>query len=117
MRLAGARYRPYANAYAQQEKSMTRDTSSAESIAINGLAFVASDPELLNRFLSITGIDAAQIRQAASEPGFLVGVLDFILAHEPTLIAFGEAAGIDPASVSKARNQLPTGADEYDRSI
>jgi hypothetical protein len=96
---------------------MTRDPSSAETIAVSGLGFIASDPELLNRFLGITGIEPTQIRAAASEPGFLAGVLDFVLAHEPTLLAFAESAGIDPAAVLRARRALPNGGDDYDRSI
>ncbi|RVB37174.1 DUF3572 family protein, partial [Mesorhizobium sp. M7A.F.Ca.CA.001.16.1.1] len=41
----------------------------AESIAVKALGFVASDPELLPRFLAITGIEVHSIRKAASEPG------------------------------------------------
>src|SRR3569832_640649 len=52
----------------------------AETIAVKALGFVAADPELLLRFLSITGIEANSIRRAAAEPGFLAGVLQFILA-------------------------------------
>jgi hypothetical protein len=96
---------------------MTRDLSSAESIGVTALSFIAADPELLSRFLAITGIEPAQIRQAATEPGFLVGVLDFILAHEPTLMAFAASSDLDPASIAKARHALPNGSDDYDRSI
>src|SRR6185437_3747748 len=42
-------------------------TEGAEAIAIQALGFIASDPELLPRFLSITGIEAFAIRQAAQE--------------------------------------------------
>lgn len=86
----------------------------AEAIAIQALAFVASDPELLPRFLAITGIEAQAIRRAAGEPGFLAGVLQFILAHEPTLFKFTEATGIAPANVSKALRSLPLGDDSHD---
>lgn len=85
----------------------------AETIGIRALAFVAGDPDLLPRFLSITGIDAGRIREAAGQPGFLAGVLDFILAHEPTVTAFAEASGLDPSSLSAARRALPGGDDRY----
>ena len=65
----------------------------AEEMAIAALGFIAADPTLLPRFLAITGIEAQAIRSAAREPGFLAGVLQFIVAHEPTLIAFAEHAG------------------------
>jgi hypothetical protein len=89
---------------------------SAEEIAVAALGFVASDPTLLARFLSITGIEAHAIRQAAREPGFLAGVLQFIAAHEPTLLAFAESTGTEPASVLQALRALPQGDDRYDQS-
>jgi hypothetical protein len=88
----------------------------AEALAIQALGFVASDPELLPRFLAITGIEARSIRQAAGEPGFLAGVLQFLLAHEPTLLRFAEATGISPSAVGKALRSLPQGDDSYDHS-
>lgn len=96
---------------------MTRDSSSAETIGVSALGFIAADPELLGRFLAITGIEPTHIRQAATEPGFLAGVLDFVLAHEPTLLAFTSSADLDPSTVLKARRALPNGSDDYDRSI
>lgn len=89
----------------------------AEALAVNALGFVASDPELLPRFLAITGIEAGSIRQAAREPGFLAGVLHFILAHEPTLMRFAEETGTPPAAVGKALRALPSGDDNYEASI
>jgi len=89
----------------------------AEDLAIQALAFVAGDPELLPRFLAITGIEAHSIRTAAREPGFLAGVLQFILAHEPTLVRFAEETGMPPAAVGKALRALPLGNDDHERSI
>ena len=88
----------------------------AERIAIKALGFVAADPELLPRFLAITGIEAHAIRRAACEPGFLAGVLQFILAHEPTLLRFADESGVAPADVAKAVRNLPLGDDRHDVS-
>ncbi len=85
----------------------------AEAIAVSGLIFVANDPILLPRFLAITGIESSAIREAAREPGFLAGVLQFILAHEPTLLAFSDQEGISPGAVGTALRMLPTGDDQY----
>lgn len=85
----------------------------AEAVGIRALAFVASDPDLLPRFLSVTGIDAGRIREAAREPGFLAGVLDFVLAHEPTVMAFAAASALDPSSLAAARRALPGGDERY----
>lgn len=88
----------------------------AEAIAIEALGFVANDPALLPRFLSMSGIEASSIRLAAREPGFLAGVLDFVLAHEPTLMQFSQSAGIAPQAIAAARRALPNGDDRYERS-
>ena len=94
----------------------TMDREAAEGLAIAALGFVAADPVLLPRFLAITGIEAGQIRQAAREPGFLAGVLQFLMAHEPTLTAFCEASGHEPAHVAAALRVLPFGDDRFEAS-
>ena len=93
-----------------------QDRENAEALAIRALGFVAADPELLPRFLAISGIEAGSIRQAAREPGFLAGVLQFIAAHEPTLMRFSEETGVPPQQVSAALRALPFGDDSHDRS-
>ena len=92
---------------------LTISADEAHSIAIRALSFVASDAALLPRFLALTGIEGHQIRQAAAEPGFLGGVLGFILAHEPTLMAFAESTGTAPQAVMAAMRLLPAGDDGW----
>ena len=91
-------------------------TVDPEAVAIAALGHVAADPVLLPRFLALTGIEAGQIREAAREPGFLAGVLDFVLAHAPTLMEFSEASGIAPDTVSAARRVLGAATDRYEAS-
>jgi hypothetical protein len=88
----------------------------AEALAIDALGFIASDPALMPRFLAMSGIEAAQIRRAAAEPGFLAGVLAFLMAHEPSLMAYCQSTGTDPAAVARARRALPGGTDDYEAS-
>lgn len=94
----------------------TPDREAAEAMAVQALGFVAADPQLLPRFLALSGIEAGQIRAAAREPGFLAGVLQFVLAHQPTLLAFCEASGSDPAAVTAALRALPFGDDRFEAS-
>lgn len=96
--------------------SEKQTSEGAEALAIQALGHIAADPELLPRFLAITGIEAGAIRQAAREPGFLAGVLQFIVAHEPTLLRFCEENGIPPQQVTAALRALPFGDDHHDRS-
>ncbi|WP_062015871.1 DUF3572 domain-containing protein [Aureimonas sp. AU4] len=77
-----------------------------QAIAIDALGFIATDPKLMNRFLDLSGIEADGIRQAAAEAGFLVGVLDFLLANEPDLITFDHATLNSPDVVQMARQKL-----------
>lgn len=91
--------------------------SDAENLAIEALVFLAQQPELLNRFLSLTGIEASSIREAAGEPAFLTGVLQFYLAHEPTLMQFCEASGQQPESMNQALHFLPGGDSVYEQSM
>jgi hypothetical protein len=79
---------------------------SAESVAIQALRFLASDPEQLDRFLALTGLDHASIRAAATEPGFLAGVLDHIASSEALMIAFAAYAELPPEGVERARATL-----------
>ncbi|MCK5931257.1 MAG: DUF3572 domain-containing protein [Fulvimarina manganoxydans] len=74
----------------------------AEAIAVEALGFIASDPILFDRFCGVTGLSAGEMRAAASEPGFLGGVLDFVTAHEPTLMAFCERSERSPELVARA---------------
>ncbi len=88
--------------------------SAAEGLAIQALTFIAGEPERLGRFLAVTGIAPAEIRLAAREPGFLVGVLEHLAANERLLTAFAADAGVDPADIGKALATLSSGAWERD---
>jgi hypothetical protein len=78
----------------------------SETLAIQGLAFLASDMERLEPFLSLTGLNPDGLRAAAAEPGFLAGVLDHIAGNESLLLQFAADAGIDPAEIGRARETL-----------
>ena len=100
----------------QTQRPITIDRQAAEELAVAALGFVAADPELLPRFLALSGIDAGEIRRAAAEPGFLAGVLEFILAHEPTLDAFCATTGAEHARVPAALRALPLGDSRFEAS-
>ncbi len=83
----------------------------AEALAADALGYLAADLEHLGRFLALAGIGPAELREAAREPGFLVGVLEFYMAHESLLLAFCEARGLRPTSIATARYALDGGAE------
>jgi hypothetical protein len=80
--------------------------TAAEEIAIQALGFLASDSEELGRFLALTGIEPDQIREAAQQPGFLAGVLEYVCAHEPLLLAFARDSTLEPARIERGLEAL-----------
>jgi len=98
-----------------REKVTAEQRDAALELAITALGFIARTPEELSRFLALTGIAPDAIRAAATEPGFLGGVLAYIAGNERTLLAFAAQAGIAPEEVEEARIIL-AGAD-WEREV
>ena len=86
----------------------------ADEIATLALQHLADDPELLSRFLALTGLSANDLRAASTEPAFLSAVLDFFLGHEPSLMEFVKTRNISPESVVSARALLNSDEAQYD---
>jgi Protein of unknown function (DUF3572) len=84
------------------------DRQNAEVIAVSALSFLASRPRDLDRFFALTGLSSDTIRQDADKPGFLAGVLDYLVGDEPLLTAFAAEAGVPPQQVDQARQRLDT---------
>jgi hypothetical protein len=80
----------------------TEATFSADEIAVAILTWLGQEPEMLTRFLSLSGLDAGSLRQFATSPGFATALMEFVMAHEPSLMAFSAHSGIAPAAVSAA---------------
>ena len=81
----------------------------AEIVAIRALEFLSREPEQLGLFLAETGLGPASLRQAANNPEFLMGVLEFILQDEKRAKAFAEASDFGPETVTSAHIALSGG--------
>jgi hypothetical protein len=88
------------------EKRGHLSLEAAEQLAVEALSFMASDPETISRFLALTGIDPTMLRNAATEPGFLSGVLDYFLSDERLLVAFAAQANVPPTAIATARRVI-----------
>lgn len=75
-------------------------------IAIQALTFIAGDPEHAGRFMALSGIGPDDLRRAAADPGFLLGVMDHLIGDEALLLRFAETAGIAPDAVVQAHDRL-----------
>lgn len=93
----------------KQEASGRAAQEAAEAVAITVFAQLANEPEELQRFLALSGIEPETVRDAARQPGFLVGVLDYVLGGEKTLAGIEVATGLSAQTIGDARQRL---ADE-----
>lgn len=79
----------------------------ASDLALKLLSYLASDPDLIGRFMALTGLAPQDLRQSLADPAFQAGVLDFALQDESLLLTFASNAGIKPETVMRARSRLP----------
>jgi Protein of unknown function (DUF3572) len=78
----------------------------AEILALEALAWLAGRPDDIGRFLNVSGLGAADLRQAVGRPDLLGAVLDFLLTNEPLLLDFCRDASTSAQSVHMARHAL-----------
>lgn len=81
----------------------------AETVALQALAWFAADGERLGHFLGATGASPDSLRDRAQDHDFLVSVLDFLLMDDETVVAFCEAEGLPLSLPAEARAALPGG--------
>ncbi len=84
----------------------------AKIIALRALTFLVGDEDILQRFMDLSGSDAADIRQRADDPAMLAGILDFFLGNEGQLLEMCQAMEIAAEEPAKARRSLAGG--EYE---
>ena len=77
-----------------------------EEIAIAALGFLAGDDERLSRFLALTGIDPASIRQQIGDPLFQLAILDHVFEDESLLLAFCAEIKMDPARLVQIHQRM-----------
>ena len=64
------------------------------------------DQRIAERFLSLSGIDAPELRQRAGNARFQAAFLAFLEAHEPDLVSIADAIGAKPSDLVEARRSL-----------
>jgi hypothetical protein len=78
----------------------------AEIVGLDALGWLVSDQAGIARFLTISGVTQADLREAAGSPELTVAILDFLLAHEDLLLAFCENTGTPAPDLQRARHAL-----------
>ncbi|MBB3359804.1 hypothetical protein FHT60_003645 [Novosphingobium sp. BK486] len=69
-----------------------------------------ADGQRAERFLALSGMTPETLRAGLGDPaaqaGVLGGVLDFLMAYEPDLVAAADALDISPQALAAAREKL-----------
>jgi hypothetical protein len=82
----------------------------AQTMALQGLAFLAEEPGRLQRFASVTGLDLGELKARADAPDLLAAVLEHLASDESLLLVFAASRGITPEAVAPAIALLQRGA-------
>ena len=71
-----------------------------------GVIWLLEDERWAQRFLDLTGLTPDLLRERIATGEVQLSVLDFLCAHEPDLVAAGEALGVEPGLLAAAREEL-----------
>ncbi|AXI57025.1 hypothetical protein SuNHUV7_25770 (plasmid) [Pseudoseohaeicola sp. NH-UV-7] len=92
---------------------MSLSQEAAETVALQALAWLAGNEDLLPVFLGSTGASESDLRSRISSPDFLLSVLDFLMMDDAWVIAFCDASSIPYERPMQARHALPGGAPTH----
>ena len=78
----------------------------AQTVALQVIGWIVSEPRRSERFLGLTGLDADQLRDGLGDGSILGAAIDFLLTHEPDLVACAEHIGVTPAAIVASREAI-----------
>jgi len=81
----------------------------AETIALQALAFLVKDEDLLQQLLASSGLTLDDLRASYRNEDVLGGILDALLKEDGPLLAFCKESSLSPATLLEARQALPGG--------
>ena len=88
---------------------MLRDTLTkdrAETIALQALAYLASEPDKIERFLAASGLEIADLRDKAGDPDLLCSVLAFTLADDARVTGVCQELNVTARDLHAANHVL-----------
>jgi hypothetical protein len=95
-----------ANMLKPMQKARPIDRDAAETLAAQGLAFLAEDPQQLVRFLALTGLEPTDLRARAGAPEVLAAVLSYLREDESLLLTFATRCKVAPETIGRALSLL-----------
>ena len=88
--------------------SSPTENPQAVPLALQALAWILQDQAPADRFLALTGLRPDELRAILDDQATLRAVFEFLLGHEPDLLAAAEALKIDPSAFGAAARELGT---------
>lgn len=82
----------------------------AETLALQALAWLAANEDLMPVFMDATGASSDDLRNQAGDPAFLGAVLDFLMMDDAWVISFCDSVRVPYDRIKMARQALPGGA-------
>ncbi len=77
-----------------------------ETLALRLVGWIVADAARADRMLALTGLDASGLRTSLSDPATLGALMDFVIGHEPDLVACADALGVAPAELVAVRERI-----------
>jgi len=87
----------------------------AETIALQGLTFLAGDPQRLVRFLSLTGLTPQDLKGFGRDASLQMALMDYLLGDESLLLVFTSQSGVAPEVIAPAYELLAQAAGQTGR--
>ncbi len=81
-------------------------TNDEEALALGALGWTLSEERRAGRFVALTGLTPAGMRERLDDRAFLAAVLRFLEGHEPDLVACAGELGVSPTMLVMAREAL-----------
>ena len=79
----------------------------AETVALQALAWIAADEELLPQLAGATGMSLENAKESAQDPVFLAGILEFLCMEDRWIQRFCDDQGLPYDTPMKALMSLP----------
>lgn len=81
----------------------------AETFALQAVAWLAANDDLMPVFMGATGASAQDLRNQAGDAAFLGAVLDFLMMDDAWVISFCDSVNAPYDRIMQARHALPGG--------
>jgi hypothetical protein len=77
-----------------------------ETLALRLVGWIVADAERADRMLALTGLDASSLRASLSDPATLGSLMDFVINHEPDLLACAQQLAVEPGKLVAVRERI-----------